>query len=157
MRAPLAAARKQGESNGCYLLGRTLYTLEQYDAALAVSLPLRATDKDPWRVDDAVALVYEGLRKPAEAERHFRAAIVGQAPDPRYHYGTFLIREARPGNAVEVLAASATEFPKHQLTRLELGRTYYQLGWYEGAERQLAIAPSLDGARRLLNKVRLRK
>lgn len=156
-RTPLAVACKQGEANGCYLLGRTLYTLEQYDAALATLLPLRASDKDPWRVDDALALVYEGLRRPAEAEKHFQAAIVGRAPDPRYHYGRFLIREGRAVLAVEVLAASAKEFPKHELTRFELGRAYYQLGKFEDAERELALAPSLDEARRLLNKVRVRK
>lgn len=156
-RAPLAAACKQGEPNGCYLLGRTLYTLEQYDAALATLLPLRATDKDPWRVDDALALVYEGMRKPAEAEKHFQSAITGRAPDPRYHYGRFLIREGRAEKAIEVLATSAKEFPKHELTRFELGRAFYQLGRYNDAERELALAPSLDEARRLLNKVRARK
>ena len=156
-RAPLAVACKQGEANGCYLLGRTLYTLEQYDAALAALLPLRTTDRDPWRVDDAIALVYEGLRKPAEAEKHFQLAIAGRAPDPRYHYGRFLIREGRAAKAVEVLTASAKEFPKHELTRFELGRAHYQLGRIEDAERELALAPSLDEARRLLGKVKMRK
>ncbi|MBM3763840.1 MAG: tetratricopeptide repeat protein [Acidobacteria bacterium] len=156
-RAPLVLACKQGEANGCYLLGRTLYTLEKYDAALATLLPLRATDKDPWRVDDAIALVYEGLRRPAEADKYFQTAITGRAPDPRYHYGRFLIREGHAEKAVAVLAASAKEFPKHELTRFELGRAYSQLGRLQEAEIQLALAPSLDEARRLLIKVRARK
>jgi Flp pilus assembly protein TadD len=156
-RVPLVQACKQGEANGCYLLGRTLYTLEQYDAALATLSPLLTTDKDPWRVSDAIALVYEGMRHQAEAEKHFQAAIVGRAPDPRYHYGRFLIREGRAVRAIEVLAASTKEFPKHEPTRFELGRAYYQLGRYADAEKELSAAPSLEEARRLLAKVRARR
>ena len=36
------------EADGCYLLGRTLFSLDQYEAALKVLAPLAATDVNPW-------------------------------------------------------------------------------------------------------------
>jgi tetratricopeptide (TPR) repeat protein len=86
-RAPLEKACAAREANGCYLLGRTLYTLDQYEAALRVLTPLAATDRDPWRVQDALGSVYEALRRPAEAERAFAQAVSGnrdRTADPRH-------------------------------------------------------------------------
>ena len=145
------------EANSCYLLGRTLFSLDQYEAALKVLLPLAATDRDPWRVHDALGSVYEALRRPAEAERHFRKAVQGNRdrnPEPRYHFGRFLIREARAGEAVAVLTPAAKQFPRYELVRFELGRAYYQTNRLEESETEIAAASSLEEARRLLQKVR---
>lgn len=148
------------EANGCYLLGRTLFSLDQYDAALKVLIPLAATDREPWRVHDALGSVNEALRRPVEAERHFREAMAGnrdRSPEARYHFGRFLMREARAGEAVGVLAPAAKLFPRYELVRFELGRAYYQTGRFEEAETELAAAPSLEEARRLLQKARRQK
>lgn len=145
------------EANGCYLLGRTLFSLDQYDAALKVLSPLAVTDRDPWRVQDALGSVYEALRRPVEAERHFREAVQGNRdrnPEPRYHLGRFLIREARAAEAAVVLASAARQFPRYELVRFELGRAHYQTNRLEEAEKEIAAAPSLEEARRLLHKVR---
>lgn len=145
------------EPNGCYLLGRTLFSMDQYEAALKVLAPLTATDGNPWRVHDALGSVYEALRRSAEAERHFREAVQGnkdRGPEPRYHFGRFLIREARAADAVDVLAPAAVQFPKYERVRFELGRALYQLNRLEEAEIEIAAAPSLEEARRLLQKVR---
>ena len=145
------------EANGCYLLGRTLFSLDQYEAARDVLSPLAATDRDPWRVHDALGSVNEALRRPADAERHFREAIRGnqdRGPEPRYHFGRFLIREARAAEAVAVLAPGAGKFKGFTLLRFELGRAYYQTGRLAEAETELESAVSLEEARRLLQKVR---
>jgi Flp pilus assembly protein TadD len=145
------------EANGCYLLGRTLFSLDQYDEALKVLSPLAATDRDAWRVHDALGSVYEALRRPAEAERHFREAVEGNregSPEPRYHFGRFLIREARAAEALGVLAPAARQFPRYERVRFEMGRAYYQTNQLEAAEKEIAAAPSLEEARRLLQKVR---
>jgi Flp pilus assembly protein TadD len=118
---------------------------------------LAATDGNPWRVQDALGSVFEALRWPADAEREFRAAVLGnknRSPEPRYHFGRFLIREARAAEAVEVLAPAAKQFPKNERVRFELGRSLYQLNRFEEAEKEIAAAPSLEEARRLLQKVR---
>lgn len=156
-RAPLEKACSAREPNGCYLLGRTLYTLDQYEAALRVLLPLAETDRDPWRVQDALGSVYEALRRPAEAERAFQQAVNGnrdRAADPRYHLGRFLIREGRPAEAVAILTPAVDKFPRHELGHFELGRAFYQTGRVAEAQRQLSRAPSLEEARRLLDKLK---
>ena len=145
------------EANSCYLLGRTLFSMDQYEAALRVLSPLTATDASPWRVQDALGSVYEALRRPVDAEREFRAGVAGnkeRSPEPRYHYGRFLIREGRASEGVEVLRPAAIRFPKYELVRFELGRALYQLNRLEEAEREIAAAPSLEEARRLLQKIR---
>lgn len=153
----LEKACAEKEANSCYLLGRTLFSMDQYEAALRVLAPLTATDGSPWRVQDALGSVYEALRQPVDAEREFRAAVAGnkeRSPEPRYHYGRFLVREARAPDAVEVLRLAAARFPKHELVRFELGRALYQLNRLEEAEKEIAAAPSLEEARRLLQKIR---
>ena len=145
------------EANGCYLLGRTLFTLDRYEDARKILTPLAASDANPWRVHDALGSVHEALRRPADAERHFQLAVAGNkdtTPEPRYHLGRFLIREGRPADAVTVLSPAATRFSKYELVRFELGRALYQLSRFQEAETQLAAAPSLDEARRLLAKLR---
>lgn len=145
------------EANGCYLLGRTLYTLDQYEGALRVLTPLIAADRDPWRVQDALGSVYEALRRPAEAEKAFRESVTGnrdRTAEPRYHLGRFLVREGRAGEAVGVLEPAAARFPRNELVRFELGRAYYQTNRLAEAEAQLQNAPSLEEALRLLQKVR---
>jgi Flp pilus assembly protein TadD len=145
------------EANGCYLLGRTLFSLDQYEAALKVLAPLAATDGNPWRVQDALGSVFEALRRPVEAEREFRLAVQGnrdRSPEPRYHFGRFLIREGRAAEAVDVLAPAAKLFPAYERVRFELGRGLYQLNRLVEAEKEMAAAPSLEEARRLLQKVR---
>ena len=144
------------EANGCYLLGRTLFTLDQYEAALKVLTPLAATDRAPWRVHDALGSVQEALRRPSDAEGHFRQAINGnkrQSPEPSYHFGRFLVREGRTGEALAVLVPAAETFPAYEPIRFELGRAYYQTNRLPEAERQLAAAPTLPEARKLLEKV----
>ncbi len=145
------------EANGCYLLGRTLFSLDQYDAALKVLSPLAVTDRDPWRVHDALGSVYEALRRPVEAERHFRESVQGnrdRSPEPRYHFGRFLMREGRAVEAAGILAPAANLFPRYELVRFELGRAYYQTNRFDDAQTELAAAPSLEEARRLFEKVR---
>lgn len=145
------------EDNGCYLLGRTLLALDQYDAAKRTLLPLRATDRVPWRVEDALGLVHEALREPAEAEARFRAAVEGnreRSAEPRFHLARFLFREGRVEEAVPVLLVLAERFPKYEPGRFALGRAFYSLDRMKEAEAHLTAAPSMDEAKRLLEKIR---
>ena len=53
-----------------------------------------------------------------------------------------------------VLATAAAKFPRYELVRFELGRAFYQTGQMEKAAQELNAAPSLEEARRLLQKIR---
>ncbi|MDX2181228.1 MAG: tetratricopeptide repeat protein [Bryobacteraceae bacterium] len=147
-RPPLERACDAREPNGCYLLGRTLLALDQYEKAVRVLEPLVSTDPSPGRVADALGLCYEALRRTADAEAMYKKA--GAAAQHRY--GRFLIREGRAADAVKALAA--VETPSG---RFELGRALYQLGRLAEAENALEAAGSLPEAQALLAKVRRRR
>jgi len=152
----LESACQARAANGCYLLGRTLFAMDLYNESLRTLSPLVATDPDPWRVRDALGSVYEALRRPADAEREFRASVrenQDRTPEPRYHLGRFLTREGRIAEAIAVLTPAADRFKNHQPVRFELGRALYQADRLAEAEMQLAAAPSLEEARRLLQKI----
>lgn len=152
----LEKACAAAESNACYLLGRTLLSLDLYEPARRTLEPLRKTDPFPWRVDDALALVHEALRNAAKAEEFYRSAVKEnalQSPDPAHHYARFLIREGRPADAIDVAQPAASKFPQHQPLRFELGRALYLLRRLPQAAQHLAAAPDLEEARLLLAKV----
>jgi tetratricopeptide (TPR) repeat protein len=147
-RPSLERACDAREPNGCYLLGRTLLALDQYEKAARTLEPLLSTDSAPGRVADALGLCYEALRRTSEAEAMYKRA--GSAA--MHHYGRFLIREGRAAEAVKVL-----EVVKTPSGRFELGRALYQLGRFAEAETALEAAGSLPEAQALLAKVRRRR
>lgn|GEM_PF-5177352 len=136
------------EPNGCYLLGRTLLALDQYDKAARALEPLLKSDPSPGRVADALGLCYEALRRTSEAEAMYRKA--GDAA--LHHYGRFLVREGRADEAVKVLKNMASP-----AAMFELGRALYQLGRFAEAEKALGAASSLPEARALSDKIRRRR
>lgn len=150
----LERACLKSETNGCYLWGRALLSLDRYASAKEVLTRARRDDRFPWRVDDALGLVAEATGEPAEAL--YAQAVTGNqsvSAEPRLHYGQYLIRQGRPSEAVSPLASAAQQFPSHALVRFEHGRALYQLGRLDEAEVELA-ASSTDSARALLAKVR---
>ena len=68
-----------------------------------------------------------------------------------------LWRLDRAGEAVAVLAPAAARFTQHERIRFELGRAYYQLDRLAEAEIELKRAPSMEEARKLLEKVQRQK
>lgn len=153
----LQKACERKEANGCYLYGRTLFSLDRYEPARAALLQIRRVDPYPWRVDDALAQIHEALGEPKAAAAAFSLALQGNrdtTAEPRLHYGQFLIRQGRPAEALAPLAAAASQFPRHQEVRFETGRALYQLGRLAEAVSHLEAAPSVNAARLLLAKVR---
>ena len=151
---PLEQACQRGETNGCYLWGRALLSLDRYLPAREVLMQARRRDEFPWRVDDALGLVAEALGEAAEAL--FLAAVKGNgnsSAEPRLHYGQYLMRQGRAAEALMPLASGAKQFPAHGLLRFEYGRALYQLDRLAEAEAELAAAGT-EAAKALLAKVR---
>ena len=149
----LEQACQRHESNGCYLLGRALLSLDRYRQAKEVLLKARIQDDYPWRVDDALGLVAEALAEPAEGL--FVAAVKGNGnstAEPRLHYGQYLIRQGRAVDSLLPLASGAKQFPAHGQLRFEYGRALYQLERLAEAEVEL-MASKLEAAKALLTKV----
>lgn len=152
----LEAACEAREPEGCYLLARTLLQLDDYEGALQRLAPLRASDPQPWRVVEAMALANEALGRRAEAEVLYRESIRrcgACSPIPYWHFGRFLTRDGRAKEAIAVMAPVAERFHHPELW-FELGRAHYGEGKLAEAERALRRAGGHENAQRLLTRIR---
>jgi Flp pilus assembly protein TadD len=140
------------DEDACYYLGRNLFALNRYDLARApLETALHSASRDSvWRVYRALALNYDALARPKDAERHFRESIKanhGQAPpdqDPRIDYGAFLFRQGRTEDALAPLQEAVAALPSNARSRTELGRVLLQLGRLKDAATHLEKATALD-------------
>lgn len=155
-RAVLAAACEAKEPEACYLLARTLLQLDDYEAALRLLASLRASDPQPWRVVEAMALANEALGRRVEAEALYRDSIRECgicSAIPYWHFGRFLTRDGRAKEAIAVMAPVAERLGTPPLW-FELGRAYYSEGKLDEAERALLRAGGHENAGRLLTRIR---
>lgn len=151
----LASACEAGQPEACYLLARTLLQLDEFETALQRLDSLRASDPHPWRIAEAMALANEALGRRAEAEALYRESIrrcAGCSAVPYWHFGRFLTRDGRAGEAISVMAPVAERLDHPELW-FELGRALYSEGRRNEAERALRRAPGHENAQRLLTRI----
>jgi Flp pilus assembly protein TadD len=161
-----ALAPRDGEN--CYLQGRVLYGAGRYeeareplDKALTTAAP-----EDLAKVHRAMALNFEALWLPQDAERHYRDALrysraaAGSPEDPRVAYGAFLIRGGRAQEALEPLQQAVAAAPKSARAHAELGKALLDLDRPEAAlpllQRAVELEPNRWAVRMLLGKLYLR-
>jgi Flp pilus assembly protein TadD len=156
------------EGDACYLEGRTLYLLARYDEAeepLAKALRGAPAGDQP-KIQRAIALNLNKSGKAAEAEEHFRAAIRAYQPagntheDPRFDYGSFLVRQGRAGEALDPLQKALAASPRSAAINGETGRALLDLNRPSEALPYLRNAAAYDptawSLRMLLGKTLLR-
>jgi Flp pilus assembly protein TadD len=164
-----ACALDPADEDSCYLQGRSLFVLGQYgDAVQPFEKAMQAAPPaNRAAVHRATALNFAELGLNQDAERHFREAMRlyrpstgASQPDPRLDYGSFLIRQGRTQDALEMLQQSATAAPGSARAHAELGRALLELDRPAEALAQLKNAVDLDptgwAARLLLGKAYLR-
>jgi len=161
------------DEDSCYLLGRSLFVLGQYDEAVQpFEKAMRsAPPANRAAVHRATALNFVELGMMQEAERHFRDAIrlyraaTGAQPDPRVDYGAFLIRQGRAQDALQMLHQSVTASPGSPRAGsprayAELGRALLELDRPAEAlgplKRAVDLDPTAWAVRLLLGKAYLR-
>ena len=140
------------EEDACYYLGRTLHALDRWqEAREPFDKALRAAGKSRIaRVHRAVALNFAALGSTADAERHFRQAVLlnpgpAQLPeDPRVDYGAFLFRQGRPEEALPFLSAAVQAAPRSSRAHAEYGKILLHVGKVESAATHLQTAVNLD-------------
>jgi Flp pilus assembly protein TadD len=140
------------EEDACYYLGRSLFGLNRYDAALpAFQKALHAAPEHSlWRVHRGLALVFDSLRRPEDAERHYVKAVqlnrgrAGPDEDPRIDLGIFLFRQGRTEESLRPLEEAVRASPSATRVRSQLGRSLLQLNQLETAIEHLEKAIQLD-------------
>jgi Flp pilus assembly protein TadD len=163
-----ACSLAPGAGDSCYLQGRVLYSLGRYEEAREpLDRSLRtAAPEDLAKVHRAMALNFDELRLPQDAERHFRDAVryyrssTGVVEDPRVGYGAFLIRRGRALEALELLRQAVAASHDSPRAHAELGRALLDLDRPEAAlpplQRAVELDPNRWAVRMLLGKVYLR-
>jgi Flp pilus assembly protein TadD len=158
----------KGESDACYLQGRTLFLLTRYREAVApLERALRiSAAADQFKIHRAMALNYEKLGDAAPAEREFHEAIrlypaqSAAAEDPRLDLGAFLVGQGRAAEAIDPLRQTLARSPLSAKVNAELGRAMLDLERPEEAlphlQKSVEIDPGGWAVRMLLGKAYLR-
>jgi Flp pilus assembly protein TadD len=157
-----------GEEDACYLLGRTLFLVGDYNEAvkpLEKAMRSAPSENQP-KIHRAAALNFDKLGDAADAELHFRKAIQlyrpreGSHEDPRLDYGAFLVRQGRATEAIEPMEEALKASPLSAQANAELGRALLDLDRPQDALPRLKKAVEIDpggwAARMLLGKAYLR-
>ena len=99
-----ACTLDSSEAMACYYLGRAQLTLVRLEQALhSFQLALKGRSAPRGRVLLGIALVYEAMLKPVEAENSFRDAIRAGEHDAFRDYGLFLFKSGRAGESLTML------------------------------------------------------
>ena len=92
------------EPMACYYLGRAQFTLVRLEQALrSFQFALESRSAPRGRVLLGIALVYEAMLKPVDAENFFHDAIRAGERDALRDYGLFLFRSGRASESLSVL------------------------------------------------------
>ncbi len=142
----------------CYYHARSLYTLNRFEAALAVLKKVERRGRSLVAMGQAL----EALGREAEAEAAFREAL--RRPDAvdeaRLRMGVFLFRAGRMEEAERLLSEAVKGRPDFGEAMGELGRVYYQTGRIAEAVQMLGKAaglrPDLEWIPLLLERARRR-
>ena len=140
------------DEDSCYYFARTLFTLDRWEKAREpFNKALQAASRSKLaRVHRAIALNFLGLGNTAEAERHFRQAVIHNPgsdllrEDPRIDYGSVLFRQGRLEEALPMLKEAARATPGSARAHTELGRVVLHLGKPDAAAVSLEKAVNLD-------------
>lgn len=104
------------EENACYYLGRVNFTLGRFPAALHAYELALANRVNTGRALLGLALTYEAMSKPGDAERYYKLAIAAGESRARVDYGLFLFKQGRGKESLEVLRRAGAE---KELSRVE--------------------------------------
>ena len=142
----------------CYYHARSLYTLNRFEAALAVLQKVERRGRSLVAMGQAM----EALGREAEAEAAFREALrrADAVDEARLRMGVFLFRAGRMEEAERLLSEAVKGRPDFGEAMGELGRVYYQTGRIAEAVQMLGKAaglrPDLEWIPLLLERARRR-
>ena len=159
----LAVQLSPEDSQAWYHLGRTKYSENQFDMAISAFSQCLKLDPKNVKAEDNLALSFEGLGRVDDALATYRTAIEWeeQAPNknsgPYIDFGSFLIDQNRPEEAVRYLVVATDISPQDARAHEKLGKAYSQLDQLAKAqvelERAVRLAPNIASLHYVLGQV----
>ena len=122
--------------DACYYEGRALYALDRFEASIDVLRRAATVAPGSWKIELGIAQAMEGLGKAVDAERRFqRSCALARNADAQPHValGLFLVRQGRPGEAINLLQETLRRFPGDPGAQTQLGRALLEQGRFSEA------------------------
>ena len=138
------------DSDGWYNLGRTKYNENRFAEAISAFQQCLKLDPKNVKAEDNLGLSFAGLGRNEEATAAYRQAIAWQeeslSKNPRAYidFGSLLIDENRPKDAVTLLLQAIEIDPRDSKTHELLGKAYTRLEDFPKAQVELEKAVELS-------------
>lgn len=138
------------DSDGWYNLGRTKYNENRFAEAISAFKQCLKIDPKNVKAGDNLGLSFAGMGRNEEAASAYQQAIAWQEqslaknPRPYIDFGSLLIDENRPQDAVAVLLRAIEIDPRDSKTHELLGKAYTRLEEFSKAQAELEKAVELS-------------
>lgn len=146
-----------------YGLGRIQFTLQKFPSAVESFQKALALAPRSVKVEDNLALAYEGLNREEDAIAAYRNALEWQknsdhpSEQPMLNLAIILVRKGNLEEAEHLLEQAVAVAPKDPRIRQELGQLYMQQEHFDKAqlefEQAVALAPDNASFHFLLGRV----
>lgn len=132
-----------------YALGRCYYSRQRFGDAGTVYQAILAIDPHHLKAEENLGLVFDATNQAARAEQALRTAASWADPNgtdewPFLDFGSFLLDQDRPQEALEPLRSAARIRPDSAICHEKLGRTLLALHDAKGGVAELERATELD-------------
>lgn len=138
------------DSDGWYNLGRTKYNENRFAEAISAFQQCLKLDPKNVKAEDNLGLSFAGMGRNEEAAAAYQRAIAWQeqslakSPRPYIDFGSLLIDENRPKEAVTLLLQAIEIDPRDSKSHELLGKAYTRLEEFPKAQAELEKAVELS-------------
>jgi tetratricopeptide (TPR) repeat protein len=135
---------------GWYYLARTKYNENRFEEAVKAFEQTLKLDPRHVRAEDNLGLTLQALGKNEEARQAFLNAIDwqtaagGKDPWPYIDFGSFLIEQNQPEQAIPLLQKAVVLLPDSPKARQALGKAYLAVKQLDKAQEELEAAVKLE-------------
>jgi Flp pilus assembly protein TadD len=146
-----ATVAEPGDAAAWYDLGRCYYTQSLFSSAQHALLQAQALRPDSVRIATNLGLTLDAENRSAQAEAQYKRAVaLAQKKTtsdkwPFFDFGTFLLEQARPAEAIPQLRAAVAADPNCAQCHALLGRALAQTGnsgeGIKELEKAVALSP----------------
>lgn len=132
-----------------YYLGRTKYAENHFQEAIAIFTRCLTLVPHDLQAEYNLGLAFAGLGRNDEAAAAFRTAIAWQRasavqdPQPYLDFGTLLLQEDKPEQALPLLQQAVAIAPQNPRAHEQLGQAWEQLQNLPRADKEMEAAVSL--------------
>jgi len=145
----MATAWAPGDELYWYYLGRTKYAENRFQEAIAAFNRCLTLVPHDLRAEYNLGLAFAGMGRNDAAAEAFRTAIAWerasaiQDPQPFLDFGTLLLQEDKPQQALPLLQQAVAIAPQNPRAREQLGQAWEQLQKLPMADKEMQAAVSL--------------